>query len=554
MNCKYISLLLVLAMVLSLCACAKNAPQPADAALPEEIPTEAAAPAGNPHDSVTVLYTNDVHCSVDLNMTYQSVAAIKTAMTAQGQNVVLVDCGDSIQGKAMGTLSDGEYIITLMNAVGYDLAIPGNHEFDFGSEQLFALIEKANFPYLSANITTIDGKQCFQPYAIRELGGWKIAFVGATTPETMISTRPSNYKDADGNPLYAFCQGNNGQDLYDAIQSAVDSARAEGADFVILMGHLGIAQASHPWTSSDVIEHTTGIDVVLDAHSHTVLEQETVKNAENKPVILTSTGTELANIGLLTISAEGKVSSQLLNTDSYTNAFSEIQASLNEKTNEIVGHTDAVLCIKDPATGLRMVRQAETNLGDLVTDGMRHLADTDIAMLNGGAFRADIPVGDITSGHILGVHPFNNTIAVRRLSGQAILDALEMGASSLPGEAGSFLQVSGLSYTIDTTIPSSVKKDENNNFVGVEGERRVKDVLVNGEPIDPEAIYTVASNSFMMVEGGDGMTMLMDGELIANEIALDNQCLMIFIRDVLGGVVGEAYADPYGQGRITILE
>lgn len=548
---KHKFLPLILALVLILCACAENK-TPAVQTQPG--PTETAAPAINPHAPVTVLYTNDVHCAGDLNMTYQSVAAVKTALTALGQNVVLVDCGDAIQGKAMGTLSSGEYVISLMNAVGYDFAIPGNHEFDFGADQLFALAEQASFPYLSANLATVDGKFCFQPYAIRELGGWKIAFVGATTPETMTATNPENYQDADGNALYTFSQGNNGQDLYDAVQNAVDSARAEGADFVILMGHLGIEETARPWTSSDVIEHTTGIDAVLDAHSHSVLEQETVKNAENKPVILSSTGTELENIGMLTISAEGKVSSQLLNTDSYTKTFSEIQSELNEKTQEIVGHTDAALCVKDPATGLRMVRQNETNLGDLITDGMRSLTNADIAILNGGAIRADIPAGDITFAHVLGVHPFNNSLAIRKLSGQAILDALEMGAMNLPNEAASFLHVSGLTYTVDITVPSSVQKDENNNFAGVEGERRVKDVFVGGEPINPEAIYTVVSSNFLLMEGGDGMVMLADGELVASEIALDNQVLISFIRDTLGGIVGEAYADPYGQGRITILE
>lgn len=511
------------------------------------------AAADEARGEVSILYTNDVHCSADLNMTYQSVAAIKAAMEAQKKNVLLVDCGDAIQGKAMGTLSDGEYVVRLMNAVGYDLAIPGNHEFDFGADRLFELAELAEYPYLSANLTTLDGEPCLDTYAIAEVGGWTIGFVGVTTPETMTSTNPKNYQDADGNALYSFCQGNNGQDLYDAVQANVDAARADGADFVILMGHLGIELACSPWTSSEVIEHTTGIDVLLDAHSHTVMEAETVKNANGEPVILTSTGTELANIGVLTIAPDGTLSTALISTEGYTKTFADIQSELKAKTEEVVAHTDVDLCIKDPANGQRMVRQTETNLGDLTADALRYVSGAEIALINGGGVRADVPAGDITFGQILAVHPFNNSVAVVGATGQTILDALELSAASLPGEFGSFFQVSGLSFTIDTTIESTVVKDENNSFAGVDGERRIKDVMVNGEPLDPERVYTVASVNFILLNGGDGMSMFKDSEVIATGIALDNQVLATYVKNALGGSVGEEYADPYGQGRITII-
>lgn len=515
---------------------------------------------------VAILYTNDVHCGIEDDIGYAGLAAYRKAYEAKGYQTLLVDNGDSIQGGPIGTLSKGEYIIDIMNEIGYDVATLGNHEFDYGMDQLNALMEKANFPYVSANFADMDGNPILDPYVIKEIGGWKIAFVGATTPKTYTSSNPKNFQDEEGNYIYNFCAGNDGADLYAAIQKAVDDARAEGADMVILMSHLGIEADCQPYTSNDVIANTIDIDVVLDAHSHSVIEGETVINAEGEEVLLTSTGTKLAYVGALTLemSDEGELVTYGLHgenlfQDAEFDAFvQDVKAKYEAILNEVVATSSVDLTVNDPvatdAEGkpIRIVRSQETNLGDLCADAYRATLGSDIAFVNGGGVRANIPAGDITYGQILNVHPFGNMACMIEIQGQYILDALEMGARAIPGETGGFLQTSGLTYEINSAIESSVVLDDAGNFAGVDGERRVSNVMVNGEPLDPEKTYTVASHNFMLKDGGDGYVMFKNGTLLVDQVKIDNQLLIDYIVDTLGGVVGEEYADPYGQGRIVI--
>lgn len=518
------------------------------------------------HQKVVVLYTNDVHCGIEDGVGYAGLAAYKKAYAAAGYEVLLVDNGDAIQGGPIGTLSKGEYITDIMNEIGYDLATIGNHEFDYGIEQLMAIAQKAEFPYICANFADAQGNPVFEAYAIKEIGGWKIGFVGAITPKTFTSSNPKNFQDAEGNYIYNFSEGNDGADLYAAIQSAADAARADGADIVVLMSHLGIEAECQPYTSGDVITNTTGIDVVLDAHSHSVIEDERVLNAAGEEVILTSTGTKLAFIGSLTIEAgeEGAVLTTSLHDeaifqDAEFDAFVQtVKAKYEETLNQVVATSQVDLTINDPVAvneegkPIRIVRSQETNLGDLSADAYRTLLGSDIGFVNGGGVRANIPAGDITYGQILNVHPFGNVACMIEIEGKHILDALEMGCRALPGETGGFLQTSGLSYEVNTAIESSVVLDEQGNFAEVAGERRVSNVLVNGEPLDPEKVYTVASHNFMLKDGGDGYSMFKNGTVVVDEVMLDNQMLITYIVEELGGVVGEAYANPYGQGRIVI--
>ena len=539
---KLLALLLVLSMLLGFAAIA-----------------EEAAPE---HSSVVVLYTNDVHCGYADNIGYAGLSAYKQAFEKAGNTVLLADCGDAIQGDTIGTLSKGEYIIDMMNYVGYDVATIGNHEFDYGMDQFMALTEKANFPYVSANFVDKDGNPFFDAYKIIEAGGWKIAFVGVSTPETLFKSNPVNFQDAEGNFIYSFCGEGDGKGVYTAAQNAVDAARAEGADIVIAITHLGTDAASIPFTSNDLIMNTTGIDAVLDGHSHSTWEQEMVKNAASEEVILTSTGTKLENVGALTIGYDAendvptlstKLHNESLFQDDETAEFiAGIAVQFEGLLNEVVAHTDVDLTTKDPATGERMVRSGETNLGDLCADAYLNMLGADIAFVNGGGVRADIAAGDITYGNIIKVHPFGNEACLILATGQQILDALELGSSGLPGELGGFLQVAGLTYEVDTSIPSTVEQDANGAFTGVAGERRVKNVLVNGEPIDPAGEYKLASHNFMLKNGGDGYAMFKDDEILKDCVMIDNQVLINYIKDYLGGVVGEEYADPYGQGRIVI--
>lgn len=526
-------------------------------------------------DDIVVLYTNDIHCTSDDGMSYAAIAGYKSEMEATygADNVTLVDNGDAIQGAVLGTLSDGEWIVDIMNEVGYDLAIPGNHEFDFGMDQFLDIAKnQAAYQYLSCNFLDKDGNTVLDPYKIVSYGDTDIAYVGISTPETISKSTPAFFQDENGNYIYSFCQGENGQELYDRVQDTVDAARADGADYVVALAHLGEDLASRPWMSTEVIANTTGIDAVLDGHSHTVDAEQIVKNADGEDVVLSQTGTKAESIGQLTIDpATGEMSTQLVKladvaTDSpaYTAAqtyIQGIQEKYQDVVAEVVATSDVTLTVSDPATGDRRVRSAETNMGDFCADAYREVMGADIGFVNGGGIRADITPSDVTYGDLIAVHPFGNMICLAEVSGQQILDALEMGARVVgTAESGGFQQVSGLKYTVNTQIPSSVVLDDNGSFVEVSGARRVSDVLVENretgayEPIDPNATYTLAGHNYMLKQGGDGFTMFGEDniKLLLDETMVDNEVLIDYLTENLDGVIGEEYADPYGQGRITI--
>ena len=357
--------------------------------------------------------------------------------------------------------------------------------------------------------------------------------------------------------IYGFQQGDNGKDLYGAVQASVDEALKAGADYVVALAHLGIDNQSKPWTSREVIASTTGIDVVLDGHSHSTIEQEIVKDKSGEEVVLSSTGTAFKAMGQLTITPDKKLSTKLITDytkkDAETTDFIKgIKGQYEETLKKVVAKTDFDLVTKDPATGDRMVRSRETNLGDLCADAYRSLLGADIAFVNGGGIRADILKGDITYEEIINVHPFGNMACLIEATGQQILDALEFGAKDNPGESGGFLQVSGLTYEINNYIPSSVKIDDDKMFISVDGEYRVKNVMVDGKPLDLEKTYTLASHNYMLKSAGDGYSMFKGNKILQNEVLIDNQVLINYIVDELKGTVGEEYANPYGQGRITI--
>ncbi len=520
---------------------------------------------------IVILFTSDVHCGIDQGFGYAGLEQIRDGLVAQGNVVILVDDGDNIQGEPIGTMTKGEALVELMNEAGYEIAIPGNHEFDYGMEQFLSLTEKAKFQYISCNFNK-DGELVFEPYVIKELGGAKVAFVGVTTPKTLTSSTPKYFQNEKGEFVYGFFQDETGEGVYKAVQKAVDDARADGAEYVIVLGHMGNEEECRPWTYADVIENTTGIDAFLDGHSHDT-EQVTMKNKDGEDVIRSACGTKLACVGYCRIAGDGKITAgvykwnndtsapELLGiTNDMSKAVDKASNALNEKLKEVVATTQVKLTINDPEAvdengkPIRMVRRAETNLGDLCADAYRAQSGADIAFVNGGGIRVNIEAGDITLNDILKVHPFGNAMCVIEVTGQQILDALEWGARNVPGENGGFLQVSGLTYEIHTYIDTPCKQDENTLFAGIEGERRVQNVLVNGKPIDPKATYTLASHDYMLLNQGDGYAMFGGCKLLQDRVKLDNQVLIDYIVDTLGGSVGEQYDNPYGEGRIVIVE
>ncbi len=525
-------------------------------------------------DGIVVLFTNDVHCTSDDGMSYAAVAGYKAEMEAQygADYVTLVDDGDAIQGGILGSMSQGSWIVDIMNQVGYDLAIPGNHEFDFGMDTFLDIVQnQADYTYLSCNFVDEDGDPVLDAYQIISYGDVDVAYVGISTPETLTKSAPAYFQDENGNYIYGFCQGGDGQELYDQVQETVDAARAEGADYVVALAHLGVDGQSSPWMSTEVIANTTGIDAMLDGHSHTVVPSQTVENANGEDVLLAQTGTKAESIGKLVIAPDGTMTAELValadvdtTSEAYTTAqtyIQSIQAQYQEMASEVVATSDVLLTINEADGTTRAVRSKETNLGDLCADAYRIMLGADIGWVNGGGVRADIPAGDVTYGDIIEVHPFGNLACVVEVTGQQILDALELGSMYVgEAESGGFLQVSGLKYTINTAIPTSVVLDDAGNFVEVSGERRVSDVQVmdseSGEyaALDPSATYTLASHNYMLKDGGDGYAMFGEDNItiLQDEVMVDNEVLISYIRDELGGVVGQEYAQP--QGRITIVD
>ncbi len=578
---KLYALLLSAVMVLSLTACGKNVDADDEDEVvssvsvekeaevsKDETPAEKTEPAvislGIDKD-IVVLYVNDVHCGIDDNLGYQDLVTVKNAYEALGHKVILVDNGDSVQGDTVGTLSKGEYIVDLMNEAGFDVATPGNHEFDYGMDRFFELTKKANFPYVSCNFVDKDDKAVLAPYTIIDAEGVKIAFLGISTPKTITSSTPKYFMNEEGEYIYFFCQDETGEKLYKQVQASVDAAKAEGAQFVVAMTHLGTEADCAPWMSTDVITNTTGIDVVLDGHSHSVWNEELVKNMDGKNVVLSSTGTKLSNVGVMTLSNDGSIHTRLVNDNGVDGASTKaavknVQAQFEELVNQVVAHTDVELVVNDPVLvdeegkPIRIVRTQETNLGDLCADAYRAMSGADVAIVNGGGVRSNIKAGDITYGDIIKVHPFGNSMCVVECTGEEIYQALEMSASKLPGEFGGFLHVSGMSFTIDVNVASPVVTDENKMFVKVEGDARVKDIKVGEEDLDLTKTYTLACHDYKLKNMGDGYSMFADNKFLQESVMIDNQVLINYIVDVLGGNVGEEYADPYGQGRITIID
>lgn len=518
-------------------------------------------------DDIVILHTNDVHCGVTDGLGYAGVAAYKAEMQSTHNYVALVDCGDAIQGEPIGLLSAGSYLVDIMNEVGYDYATFGNHEFDYKMPQLAELVAMAKYKYVSCNFqyTGKDGKGLdVAPYEIATYGTTKVAYVGITTPESYVKSTPAYFKDDDGNFIYTFNEDKTGEKLYAAVQTAVDAARKDGADYVIAIAHLGMEGTTDYWTSEAVIKNTTGIDAMLDGHSHEAYSTK-VANKDGKDVILAQTKTKLANLGKLTIAADGTITSELISAEDYTEKDTHISEYIKKITdsfsaglNEVIGKSEVDLIDSDK-DGNRLVRNTETNLGDLCADAFRVMMDADIGIMNGGSIRKPIKAGNITLNALLSVFPWGNLPCKVALTGQTVLDMLEMGASAYPSENGGFLHVSGLKYSIMPRIASTIEKTEKGEFVKVAGARRVCNVEVLNrqtgkyEPIDVNKTYTLGGIDYTILYCGDGFNMFSDVKLVrkADVTYTDAKMVTEYIKTKLGGKIGQEYAKP--QGRISVV-
>ena len=546
---------------------------------------------------VTILYTNDVHTYIDNKSpkpTYAAIAALKKSIEDTGRDVLLVDAGDHIQGTAYGSMDDGATIIELMNEAGYDLATPGNHEFDYGMARAKAVLREADFPYVSCNWVDLrTGFNVLPSVKFFFVGGRKIAFVGVTTPETFTKSTPAYFmNDARTQYIYDILGGEDGQKLYDAVQKAIDKAEFWGADTIIGLGHLGVDPSSSPWTSEEVIAHTHGFTAFIDGHSHTVMANKQVTDASGKAVTLTQTGSYFKNIGKMTVGADGTITTELIDTYEGLDAAVAATASnwisaVDDMLGEEIAVGDTKFYINDPATGKRRIRSGETNLGDFVADGIYSYFNEveqlhcDIAIMNGGGIRADEKAGYWTFKTCKQVSPFGNVACLMSVTGKQIQDALEFAArfAGTEKENGGFLHVAGASYEIHADIPNTVQTDEKNVWIGsATGTPRVQNVKIYNkasgtyEPLDESKTYALAGMNYTLRNLGDGFAMFDGAELIKDYVSEDYLVMSTYAM-TFGGVDAEGlphlttanspladypgyllnYENPYGAGRISIL-
>lgn len=521
-------------------------------------------------DDVVILCTTDVHCAVDQNLGYAKLEAYKQEMLKSYKYVTLVDSGDFIQGDLIGSFSHGKNIVNIMNKMNYEVAVIGNHEFDYGIDVLSERISDFNGDILSCNFSYTGNKENkisdVKPYVIKTYGDLKIGFVGVTTPDSLSESTPSVFKE-DGQFVYSF--GNDTtESYYKCIQDNVDECN-KVADYTVLLTHCGNDEYSHPYGSRDIIANTKGYVAVMDGHSHYDVVWEMVKNKDNKYIPLCDAGTQLTEFGKLVIHHDGTVSTEFIDefdkTDKVVEDYvKEMKADTDAIGNRIVAESDVDLKISDD-NGIRMVRSRETAIGNMVADAYRVVENADIGFINGGGIRSSISRGNVKFSDIFAVHPFGNYLMVKNVKGSEILDYLEhcsrftkeeyFEGTNPSGEFGGFAQVSGLKYTIDTSIENHVEVDGQDNFIRVNGERRVKNVQVleNGNyvPLDENKTYKVSSVNYILHEGGNGANMFINDEDLETEVKYDYEVVIEYLKEYLHGNLAEKYSSV--EGRITVI-
>ena len=581
---KFIAMLLVLAMMLSVTAFASEAKS----------------------NDIVILYTNDVHTYIDNPLSYDVIAGIKAELLKQYNYVLLADAGDHAQGTAYGSMDKGETIVKLMNAAGYDVATLGNHEFDYGMTGAMNIIEWAEYDYLSCNFyheeNYIRNEDVLAPYKVFDFGAQKVAFVGMTTPETFTKSTPAYFQDENGNYIYGIAGGDDGAALYADVQDAIDAAKAEGATIVIGLGHLGIDVSSQPWTSEEVIANTCGLNAFIDGHSHSTVPAKEVADKDGHSVVLTQTGEYFSNIGIMVIDAETgaiktdyivaeeagenayKLSSELYTGAEWVSdeAVAAIKSAWMTEIDTALGVVigNANVSLENYADGNRLVRSQETNTGDFAADALYFLfdnmgLDVDLAIMNGGGVRNKTGItGELTYKTCKEIHTFGNVACLQIVTGQQILDALEWGAKSAGtgAENGGFLHVAGLTYKIDGEYPSTVQADDKGVWLaGPTAGYRVHDVKVYNketgayEALDLTATYNMAGYNYTLRDCGDGFNMFQGVVNVLDYVMEDYMVLANYVQAFEGGVVDAAnspllakyagmlldYSTVNGSGRIV---
>ena len=518
---------------------------------------------------IAILHINDVHCGVDKTIGYDGFVLYREEMKQECNYVITVDVGDHLQGGTLGAISEGEAIIEIMNEVGFDVVTLGNHEFDYGRNQLDKLGEEINSTYISSNFCFNSNKSTiYEPYKIVEVGSKKIGFIGVVTPLTFTKTYLVSIVDETGNPMYDF----RGEELAQVVQKYINELKEKNVDYIILLTHLGMNVEQY--TSDGLLSKLEGVDAVFDGHTHSVYNV-TTKDKNNADIPIAQTGTKFESIGKLIIKTDGTIETEIikevpepkningakkLNRSNIERWVDEdMNSFINEKLNEyddklkiIIGYSDFDLIIKpENSTESKSIycRVQECTVGDLVADAINNLAKGAFAFVNGGGIRNNMQKGNITRADVIEALPWFNNVVVKKLTGQNILDALEFGVRNYPQASGGFPQVSSeLSFDFDPEIESTVEVDKDGVFVKVNGERRVSNVKLNGEAINPENTYEVTLLEFI-ANGGDGYSMIGNVEVDREALLTDTDAVTDYIKENLEGNIPDKYKDV--QGRIN---
>ena len=523
-------------------------------------------------DDIVIIHTNDVHCGVNDTIGYDGFVLYREELKQKYKHVITADVGDNLQGGALGAVSLGEAILKIMNYVKYDVATLGNHEFDYGIEQLNKIQEKMTSKYICSNFLDKDKKEVYEPYKIIEAGDKKIGFIGVVTPLTFSKTYISSLKESDGSPSYNFLP--NYDDLASHIQKYINELRNDkNVDYVILLTHIGMDLEEY--TSNGLVSRLENVDAVLDGHTHKVYSDK-VKDKNNKEVPITQTGTKLGAIGELVISKEGTITSRTLDSvpepedktiaEQLTRGGSQVWVhketheyldsvwkDYEDYLNTVDGKLDfdmKVLPEDSESSQSNLCRLQECTLGDLIGDSYKEMLNADIGILNGGSVRSGLLKGDVTHKKLIDVAPFFNSIFLIDITGEEILDTLEFSVSKLNNSAGAFLQVSGITFDVNTTFNSPVVRDSDGAFEKIaDGERRVSNVRINGQKVDKSKKYVCALSEYLS-SGGDGYSMLTKCNVTNQTVYTGSDILIYYISGKLNKVIPDVYRNT--QGRINL--
>jgi 2',3'-cyclic-nucleotide 2'-phosphodiesterase (5'-nucleotidase family) len=523
-------------------------------------------------NDIIILHTNDVHCGIDEIIGYDGVMLYKQELKAKNKTVILVDAGDHVQGGSVGLLSKGRDIIDIMNYLEYDMVTIGNHEFDYKVEQFFNLSKVLKCSYTCANFCYRKNKTAvFDPYKIIQAGDFRIGFIGVATPQTLTKSYLHNLVDEDGKPIYDFLSGDDGNELHRKIQEYVNELKDPekgNVTHVIIVCHLGYGgDASYQYTSLGLLSNLSGVDAIIDGHTHLTYNFNGT-DRDGKNVSISQAGTKIESLGKITIKKDGRIISEMMDeipifeeyqdftqeerwgkpryVDINTNKMiKDIIESHEHQFQEVIGYTDYNLLINNERG--QISRFEENPLCDLVTDAINYYAQGDFSIINCGSVRENIMRGNITYNNILNMLPFSANIVVKEVTGQDILDALEYGMKSLPGKTSRFPQVSGIKFKVDETIETPVIIDKDENFIRIEGERRVYDVFIGEEKIDENKIYKVSMDDYL-ADGGDGYSMFFKYNVSNDTLMADNEMFKQYLINVLNRTIPDTYRNT--QGRI----